>query len=88
MDALKTAPGICGCGAVDVDINLNGICDANENCAGDLNGDGVVNVIDFGLFNLAYGTLCSGCGEDLNGDGVVNVLDFGIFASVYGTSCP
>jgi hypothetical protein len=88
LDALKTAPGICGCGAVDVDINLNGICDANENCAGDLNGDGVVNVIDFGLFNLAYGTLCSGCGEDLNGDGVVNVLDFGIFASVYGTSCP
>ena len=29
-DPNKTAPGICGCGVVDVDVNENGICDGDE----------------------------------------------------------
>lgn len=29
-DPLKQAPGLCGCGQVDVDANLNGICDSQE----------------------------------------------------------
>src|SRR5690606_23037468 len=30
LDPDKTAPGICGCGEVDIDTNNNGICDATE----------------------------------------------------------
>ena len=29
-DALKTAPGLCGCGLPDADVNSNGICDGEE----------------------------------------------------------
>ena len=29
-DPNKTAPGICGCGSIDVDANSNGICDSEE----------------------------------------------------------
>ncbi|MHC4992596.1 MAG: hypothetical protein ACYTGC_16620, partial [Planctomycetota bacterium] len=40
----------------------------------DVNGDGVVDVLDLTAVILAWG-LCPGCPEDINGDGVVNVLD-------------
>ena len=52
---------------------------------GDLNGDGSVNIFDFGIFRANYptGMIC-----DLNGDGFVNIFDFGIFRANYGTSCP
>jgi hypothetical protein len=41
---------------------------------GDVNGDGIVNVVDILAVVNAWG-LCFSCPEDLNGDGVVNVVD-------------
>jgi hypothetical protein len=41
---------------------------------GDVNGDGVVDVLDLLEVLAAWGP-CPGCPADINGDGVVNVLD-------------
>jgi FtsP/CotA-like multicopper oxidase with cupredoxin domain/uncharacterized protein (DUF2141 family) len=61
------------------DTNADGfgnVCDA------DLNGDGVVNLDDFGIFRRAYGTAAHDV--DMNGDGTVNLDDFGAFRRAYG----
>ena len=42
-DANKTAPGACGCGEVDVDVDNDGICDTEDD---DLDNDGVVTSED------------------------------------------
>ena len=62
-------------------------CTPSNLCLGDLNGDLVVDIIDFIQFNSAYGTSCTGCIEDLNGDGQVNSEDFLILNSNYGNLC-
>ncbi len=56
--------------------------------AGDLNGDGVVDLSDLGTLLSAYG--CSGsCGvADLDDDGDVDLSDLGVVLSAYGTRCP
>jgi hypothetical protein len=56
-------------------------------CAGDQNGDGLVNVSDFGIFANAFGMPCTDCPPDLNGDGLVNVADLGLFANRFGAVC-
>jgi hypothetical protein len=44
-------------------------------CAGDVNRDGSVNIVDLGLVAGSFGC-SSGCGaSDANGDGLVNILD-------------
>lgn len=43
-------------------------------CPLDINGDGIVNVIDLLHVISAWGA-CPGCPADTNGDGVVNVID-------------
>ena len=43
-------------------------------CPADVNGDDVVNVVDFLAVLAAWGQ--SGVPEDINGDGVVNIVDF------------
>ncbi|MFO7716772.1 thrombospondin type 3 repeat-containing protein [Desulfosarcina sp.] len=53
-------------------------------CDPDLNNDGSVNLIDFGMFGAAYGT--SDPDADLNGSGKVDLADFSIFGSFYGAS--
>jgi hypothetical protein len=55
-------------------------------CAGDFNGDGVVNGADFGAMLSAWGA-CSGCQEDLNGDGEVTGADVGLLLTMWG-ACP
>jgi hypothetical protein len=61
-------------------------------CPGDLDGDGVRNVTDFGLFADAYGSSLGDANynpdADLDGDGSVNVTDFSLFAAVFGVPCP
>lgn len=65
-------------------------------CAGDLNGDSIVDDADFVLFAAAYDLLiCSdpsmpaGCPADLNRDGFVDDGDFGVFANAYDVlTCP
>jgi|GEM_PF-1757508 len=50
---------------------------------GDLNGDGVVNIRDFGIFLGKWNT--SDATADFNHDGIVNIRDFGIFLGKWGT---
>ena len=51
--------------------------DGDEECgSGDLNGDGINNVLDVVLLvNCALGDECEICAGDMNQDGVLNVLD-------------
>lgn len=61
-----------------------------EGCTGDLNGDNLVDSVDFQFFVFAYNILdCadpampSTCAADLNDDGVVDDADFSIFVLAY-----
>ena len=49
----------------------------------DFSGDGVVGIVDMGLFLEYFGGENGGPG-DLNGDGVVGILDFSEFKLAYG----
>lgn len=63
LDALKTAPGVCGCGVSDLDSDGDGASDCVDGCPLD-------------AFKLAPG-IC-GCGTpdtDSDADGVANCLD-------------
>jgi len=72
-------------------IVLNGnnpVCVAFD--SPDLNGDLMVNVIDFGKFAADYNCSvgCDPC-HDYNEDGSTGVIDFSIFAAAYNSSvCP
>ncbi len=62
---------------------------ARPPCAGDLNGDFVVDLSDLGIVLSAYGCTGSGCGPaDTNGDMVVDLSDLGVVLSAYGIPCP
>ncbi len=45
---------------------------------GDINGDGVVNILDFNALLVQWGKTGSDLSADLNHDGVVGILDFNI----------
>lgn len=53
-------------------------------CAGDIDGDGVINVNDLLMLIGAWGT-CDGCPEDIDENGVVNVNDLLIAIAAWGT---
>ena len=54
-------------------------------CAGDVTGDGSVNVLDLLALLSAWGDCDSDiCPEDVNGDGMVNVLDLLIVFEAWG----
>lgn len=62
-------------------------------CAGDVNGDCGVDIVDFTTFAACFqgaGVPCSGscCEADLDGDGDVDLADFSLFAGAFGTGCP
>ncbi len=57
---------------------------ADEQCTGDVNGDGVVNVTDLLELISVWGDCSGECNADLNGDGVVNVTDLLALISVWG----
>jgi hypothetical protein len=52
--------------------------------SGDLNGDGVVNIFDLGMFLGDYGKSGADYNTDFNGDEVVNIFDLGKFLGYYG----
>ena len=67
-----------------VNVSLNALVTP---CPPDVNGDGVVNLINL---LLCFGQpAVPGCSpEDVNGDGTVNVLDLIDLLLAFGTSCP
>ena len=58
-------------------------------CAGDLNKDGVIDMLDFSLCLLAWGNCDSGqpCEADLDYDGMVSGSDCSLILIEYGTGC-
>ena len=59
-------------------------------CPEDINGDGVINVLDLIDLLLCFGQpAVPGCvAEDVNSDGTVNVLDLIDLLLAFGTACP
>jgi subtilisin family serine protease len=58
---------------------------SNHPPVGDMNGDGIVNAMDFGKLSSYYAQGGAAVAPyDLNGDGVVNSADFTILASNFG----
>jgi hypothetical protein len=51
-------------------------------CDADLNNDGTVDLSDFSLFRIAFGT--TDADADFNEDGMVNLSDFSIFRTSFG----
>lgn len=57
-------------------------------CAGDANGDSLVNGADLSVLLGQFGqSVAAGTGGDLNGDGVVNGADLSVLLGRFGTSC-
>jgi len=71
----------------EVDNNCNGTIDESESgfCA-DVNGDGVVTVVDVLLINAGLGCL-QDCPADLNDDGLVSVIDLLLVIADFGDIC-
>ena len=59
------------------DANTDGVPDECQSLLADLNGDGVVDGADLGLFSTVWGTDGSQ-GGDVNGDGIVNGADLAL----------
>jgi len=55
-----------------------------EPCQGDVNGDGVVNILDLLIIIENWGCSSEHCQGDVNGDGVVNILDLLIIIENWG----
>ncbi len=54
---------------------------------GDANGDGIVNLADFGILRANFGsTMAEFAQGDFNGDGIVNLADFGILRANFGST--
>jgi hypothetical protein len=66
-----------------IDLGGNDVCE----CSGDLNGDGLVNGTDLGLWLVYAGDSCDpgeACPGDLDGDGEVSGGDLGVLLSGWG----
>jgi len=68
-------------------VDLGSYEQSREVCAGDLNGDGSVNVTDLNMLIAMWGS-CGGCNADIDpspcGNGTVNVSDMLLLISNYG----
>ncbi len=63
---------------MEFDLDGNGSFEITRNfyrLFGDVNGDRVVDNLDFSAILYAFGSVGDGLDEDLNGDGVVNAQD-------------
>ncbi|MCC6661916.1 MAG: hypothetical protein IT437_13635 [Phycisphaerales bacterium] len=75
---------------IGIDRDRDGIYDLDEagngQCEADCNGDGTLNLADFGCFQtrFALGHPLADC----NGDGLLNLSDFGCFQTKFALGCP
>jgi hypothetical protein len=66
------------------DRPIGGIVQSSQPLVGDLNSDGTVNTLDWGIMNADWFT--SNTQSDINGDGLVNSIDFGLMNQNWGSS--
>ena len=61
-----------------------------ESVAGDLNGDGCVDLADLGILLADFGCTAGpgNCPGDINGDGRTDLTDLGILLANFGQGCP
>ena len=97
VDNCVDAPNGTNTQGLQVDSDRDGF---GNQCDGDLNNSGGVNVTDFVLFGGAFGTNCgavdvAGCADpaydaaaDLNSSGGVNVTDFVLFGAQFSAGVP
>jgi hypothetical protein len=62
---------------------LSNVVSARTSKTSDLNNDGIVNSVDFGIL-MSYWNYTSRPTADINQDGIVNSVDFGIMMSQWG----
>ena len=73
---------------VDGDADDDGICDADDVCPGDFNGDNIRSASDVLVVLAAYGCDAD-CGDaDLDGNGFVTANDVLQMLSYFGSTCP
>lgn len=90
--ALAASPEPVGCISAiweDEDGTIHGpFVSCTVRCAGDANGDKVVNILDLSLQSAHYlQTVPPWTLGDVNGDGVVDILDLTITGDNYGHIC-
>ena len=51
---------------------------------GDINGDGFVDIRDYGIWRQSFGQTNCGNAADLNGDCIVDIRDYGIWRANFG----
>jgi hypothetical protein len=68
----------------------NGI--ETQECKGDFDDDGDIDLIDFSSFAAAYNSVSADANYstagDFDDDGDIDLIDFSSFAAVYNTNCP
>ena len=73
------------------DTNTNGVPDECDGCGADVDGSGVVNVLDLVAVTVAWG-VCPGepdpCPADIDGNGIVDVFDLVEVIVSWGLTCP
>src|SRR4051812_7153461 len=55
---------------------------------GDINGDGIVDIRDYGIWRQAFGATNCGNPADLSGDCIVDIRDYGIWRQHFGETGP
>ena len=68
------------------DVTINITAGAVGQCPADMNGDGVLDVLDFVAFQNVFAA--QDALADCNGDGVFTVLDFVCFTEAFAAGCP
>jgi hypothetical protein len=66
------------------DISLWATSTSTTGLPADLNGDGVVDIRDYGIWRQNFGTTGCGLPGDLNGDCIVDIRDYGLWRPNFG----
>src|SRR3954471_20742872 len=61
---------------------------ARSTLVGDINGDGIVDIRDYGIWRQGFGATDCGNVADLNGDCIVDIRDYGIWRQNFGQTGP